>query len=174
MRKQFEGIVRPVRIGDLLAIRSILGEWLRDSDGRPLRGDVGHTLDAISDSIGAKDDRRYLVAELYEVVIGVMGLTGKGIDSALIHSSDKPVEFVHAYVASNQRGTGAGAALADALEELARHDGYTRLIIVSGSRNRETGYPFWNKRYGEPIKIFEDFYGPGVEKVVWSKFLDSL
>lgn len=107
------------------------------------------------------------MAERDNQVIGVAGLATTGIDPELGKGPGRKAELVSAYVTNSARGSGAGRALAERVERAAADLGYDELIIVSGSRNREAGYPFWNKRYGKPLRVDEDYFGPGAERVVW-------
>ncbi len=175
MNEKFSATIRPVREDDLDSIKLILEEWMRDEQsGERLADDISHTLADMAASIAGDTRREYVVAQLPDgSVIGVMGMADEGIDPTLFAPSDKPVELLSAYVERSHRGTGVGRALADELEAMATDLGYTRLIVVSGSRNRETGYAFWNKRYGKPARYDEDFYGEGQERVVWTKELST-
>ena len=71
------------------------------------------------------------------------------------------------YVRPERRGAGAGSAMLRELELFARMNGFASLLVVSGSRNRDTGYPFWRRQYGEPVRWDADYFGPGQERVVW-------
>jgi hypothetical protein len=99
-----------------------------------------------------------------------MGLATIDIDP-LLRLSVKSAEIVGAYVAHAQLGRGVGRALANAIEELVVQLGFEKLLIISGSRNRETGYNFWYKWYRKPIRFDEDYFGSGSERVVWCKAL---
>ncbi|HVQ43933.1 MAG TPA: GNAT family N-acetyltransferase [Candidatus Saccharimonadia bacterium] len=167
MNRDFDGVIRAVRNGDAAAIRPILDEWV-------LADDISAILEAVRRSAAGDSERQYLVAESGDgAVVGLMGLTGVGIDAALHWPSERPAELVNAYVAGTWRGRGVGRALAERLEQRAKDLGFTKLIVVSGSRNRESGYGFWNERFGEPIFLDRDFYGPGQEKIAWAKSLSD-
>ena len=150
---------------DLAVIGSIIDEW---------HGDASETLVSIENAISGETSWKYVVAEaLNGQVLGIMGLATSGVNTDLIDSSARTAELVSAYVTRAARGTGAGRALADELEKMATKLGYARLLIVSGSRNREYGYPFWRRRYGEPFRTDEDYFAPGAERVVWAKKLSK-
>lgn len=72
-----------------------------------------------------------------------------------------------AYVRRSHRGLGVGQSLLQGIEATAARMGFTILLVVSGSRNREGGYPFWRRRYGEPFRWDDDYFGAGQERVVW-------
>ncbi len=109
------------------------------------------------------------MAEVDGVVVGILGLASEGIDPALA-GEGRAAEFVSAYVEARHQGAGAGSELVDAVELEARRQGFGRLPVVSGSRNREA-YGFWTARYGAPIRRDEDYFGTGAERVVWQKTL---
>ena len=53
------------------------------------------------------------------------------------------------------------------VHQYAREMGFRTLLVVSGARNRERGYPFWRRRYGEPVRWDADYFAAGAERVVW-------
>jgi ribosomal protein S18 acetylase RimI-like enzyme len=150
------------------AVAQLLGSGMTDSE------EIDQAVTAIGDSANGSSPVRYFAAVSQDGrVCGVMGLTAKNIDPELFKPTDKPVEFVHAHVDPTDQGSGVGTAMADHLKKIVQHDGYTKVIIVSGSRNREFGYPFWQGRYGNPARFDKDFWGPDNERVVWAKDLGS-
>ena len=150
--------VRSARATDVPSIRGILREWVTDVDVR---------ISLIEDALaGSRPDCEFVVAEAGGI-IGVAGLQSSNIDAALASPDERAVEVITAYVRHAHRGTGVGRALLDALENRSRELGFTVLLVVSGSRNRESGYPFWRRRYGEPMRWDDDYFGPGEERVVW-------
>jgi GNAT superfamily N-acetyltransferase len=154
--------VRAVEPADLPAVRKILAHWIDH--------DLEERLDEIGLTIGSGDaSHGYVVAVEGGEVVGVAGFNSKRIDPALATADDNPVELVGAYVSPCRRGTGAGRALATAVEERVAALGYQTLVVVSGSRNREFGYPFWHRRYGEPARWDDDHFGVGAERVVWRR-----
>lgn len=163
--------ISPPNAVDIDGIKEILTYWKRDIHGVPLVDDIKQSIAWVTASIDGDNRHSFLVAKDGDIVVGVMGLTAINIDKALYESTDKPVEFDTAYVANAYRGQGIGGRLADHLEQLAIERGYTKLIVVSGSRSR-TGYPFWTKRYGDAM-INENYFGHGQERVVWRKVLQA-
>jgi len=169
----FDGIVRSVELRDLEQIQPILELWVRDRlTGTPLPDEVNSTLDAIASSIKGVRRRAYLVAQNTEgQVVGVMGLAEPNETMRRFATTPHPVEFINAYVDSQERGRGAGRALAQELEQIARDAGYTEVLVNSGPRYRDSGWPFWTKLYGEPVAIQKELYGPGGDAPVWRKSL---
>ena len=145
---------------------------MRNPDTGELQVDsVDRSLAGLEAAFDPEPDRWFVVAERDGRVIGVTGLQSSGIDPALYTALDKPVELVRVYVTRTELGTGVGRALADHMEDMARSMGFTKLIVESGARNREFGYRFWTKRYGAMVLFEPDVYGPGYERVAWTKSL---
>jgi putative acetyltransferase len=162
-------VVRPVLQGDLPAVQAILERWLIDpGSGRVMNEEIEQRVATLQAAIDGHPSRRFFVAvDQGEAVLGVAGLQGDGIDADLFSAGERPIEVVAAYVHPAVKGNGLGRALLQVLENAARGDGFTTLLVVSGSRNREDGYPFWRRRYGEPVHVDADHFGPGQERVVW-------
>ncbi|HUQ39531.1 MAG TPA: GNAT family N-acetyltransferase [Acidimicrobiales bacterium] len=162
MRTQPRLVVRDMRSDDVDAVVAILRSWVQ----APWMEEAFPALRASAEAV---TDQRFVVAESVPdgAVVGVMGLMWGDIDPELLDGTEATAELVRAYVADPTRGTGVGTALADHLEGVAREMGFTRLVIESGSIHRETGYPFWRRRYGEPFLVSPDHWGPGVERVAW-------
>jgi GNAT superfamily N-acetyltransferase len=92
-------------------------------------------------------------------------------DMLLHTSTDRPVEFLNAYVDPERRNKGIGRALAGRLEEIALQAGHTEIIVNSGPRYKDSGWIFWTRLYGEPITTQKDYYGPGADAKIWRKLL---
>lgn len=117
-------------------------------------------------------DRNYMVAETLDgKVTGVMGLAPIGKGLRQYGETERPVEVVNAFVTDSERGRGAGRALLSRLEELAAQQGFTELVVTSGPRYKEKGWPFWTKVFGPAIAIVKDAFGPGNDAPVWRKQL---
>ena len=94
------------------------------------------------------------------------GLQADDIAPDLMTAEERPIEAVMVHVSPRHRRRGVGPALLAAIERAARDAGYTTLLVVSGSRNRD-GYPFWLERYGEPSRCDKNYFGLGEERTVW-------
>ena len=160
--------VRSAGHADLAAIRSIVEEWLLDpAEHEPLVAEIDRHVQDIATAL--REERpccEFLVAER-NGVIGVCGLRWAGIAPELVQAGDAAAEVVSAYVRHVALGQGVGRALLDEVERRARQHGFRTLLVVSGSRSRVHGYPFWQKRYGDPVRWDEDYFGPGAERAVW-------
>ena len=156
MSSSFQGLIRPARPDDAEALRRILEHW------------VGAETDETLSRVLATGTEVHVVAVEDDAVVGVMGLEFEGIRPPLFGPDDRPASLISAYVDNDRRCRGIGSALADHLESVALSRGCTRLVVVSGPRSREVGYPFWTSRYGDIAYYDPDAFGPGVECVAWS------
>ena len=63
-----------------------------------------------------------------------------------------------------------GTALINTAQDLARSKGKKEILLESGPRNIQTGYPFYDNQPGfNRAGVIRDFYGPGLDTVVWQK-----
>jgi GNAT superfamily N-acetyltransferase len=162
-------LIRALTAPDVPAVRQIIEEWLTDPEsGILLASEVAHRVGLIQEAVATLVEPWYFVAEDPEdAILGVIGLKADHIATELYSRSETPVEIVTAYVRRASRGEGVGRALTETVEQVARQRGFSTLLVVSGSRNRESGYPFWQARYGDPMRVDQDYFGPGAERVVW-------
>lgn len=107
------------------------------------------------------------------VVVGVAGLGGLWLDEDLTRGLERPAEIFSVYVARPWLGRGVGTALVNDVEARACRLGYTDLLAVSGARHRAIGYPFWNRRYGDAMRIDPGYWGEGSERIVWRHRLEG-
>lgn len=103
-----------------------------------------------------------------------MGLQVPGETMRAFASSANPAEIINAYVSASQRGRGIGSALLRGMEQTAKDEGYSELIVNSGPRYQLSGWPFWQRMYGEPVALAEDYYGPRFHAAVWRKSLKEV
>jgi GNAT superfamily N-acetyltransferase len=151
-------VIRPVEPDDAAALRRILRHWLPDDSED---GTLSRVLSTQSDEI-------HVVAVLNGHVAGVMGLEFDNIRPPLFGPGEQPASLISAYIDPHRRGEGIGSALATWLEAIAVARGCSRLVVVSGARSRDVGYPFWIGRYGDVAYFDADAFGPGIECVAWT------
>lgn len=127
-------------------------------------------------SLDENSGKHMFVAQTREgSVVGMMGLSEKPKEPLLpFAKTDGPCELIVAYVHPNhQGGQGVGTALINANQNLARSLGKKEILLESGPRHRDTGYPFYDKQPGfQRAGIIKDFYGEGADTVVWQKTFD--
>lgn len=165
--------IRPPQLGDGETLRPILETWIRDGETGQIIGDeVDGVVAAVEIAASGDADRKYFIAEnAGGKVLGMVGVTAPDEHMAVFARTDRPVELVNAYVDRTARGTGVGTALIDAVESDASASGYTEVVLNSGPRYAETAHGFYTKRYGEPVAVSRDHYGPGRHAPVWRKEL---
>lgn len=162
-------------MGDLPDLEKILALWIKDRDtGKALPDEVRGVLEAVEASVNGTNSRTYMIATTNKgQVLGMMGMVEPDAEMRVHARTARPVELINAYVDPQQRGTGAGKLLAQQLEALAIARSYTELVVNSGPRYSDTGWPFWIRRFGQPLTIMKDFYGPGGDTPFWSKILST-
>ncbi|MEK9171437.1 MAG: GNAT family N-acetyltransferase [Patescibacteria group bacterium] len=171
----FHGIVRPLKDGDLEAIRPILETWVRDSGtGQILPEEVEEDLEFMRKSVRAENSRSYLVAEdtNNRTVIGVVGFMPPSDRMKEFAVTFNPAELVNAYVAKeNRAGQGVGSALVRGIEMTAKAKGHTEIVLNSGPRYQKTAWGFYDQLPGfQRVGIAEKLYGDR-NAPVWRKLL---
>ena len=164
---------RGVEQEDIPQIRKILSEWIKDPlTGEILIGEIDEVLLKISDSVSAPGDREYIVAEDESGnILGLMGLREPEDALLKLATTANPIELVNAYVSSDKKGQGIGKLLLEKIQEIAKNNGHTEIILNSGPRYRESAWSFYDKQFGNRIGELKDYYGPGLSAPVWHKVL---
>lgn len=170
---EFMGTVREAQPGDAEQLRPILETWIRDPEtGQIIEEEVSSVVEAVTASTEGQTDTLFLVAEDAEDrIIGMMGLRAPSAEMQAFTTTENPAELINAYVDIEERGSGAGRALLQKAEITAKANGHTELIVNSGPRYEQSGWPFWTKTFGDPVAIQRDLYGPGRDAPVWRKEL---
>jgi GNAT superfamily N-acetyltransferase len=157
----------------------LLRPALESAVRHPLTGEVftdeieGYlqAVDTVRQGLG---DKYYAIAQTSGgLTVGMMGLERPGPEVAAFATTDNPIELVNAYVLKSSRDAGVGRALVRHLEDKARADGHTELLLNSGPRYQRSGWPFWRKMYGEPVGSLPDYYGAGFDAMVWRTSLEA-
>ena len=173
----FSGIVRLLESKDLVDLKPVLEEWIKDRDtGNPLPTEVEKNLQVMSASIGGGTDYTYFVATQVDgKAIGVIGMRPPEEKMMALDflKTDKPVELINAYVSSFHRaGKGVGSSLVRKLEGEAIQRGFTEVVLNSGPRYKATGWGFYDKQPGyNRVGVAISYYGPGGDAPVWKKSL---
>lgn len=193
---QFDGTIRLLTLEDVDALRPILEQWIRTVDKTtPRMEDIDKTQESMRATVRGENTRKYRVAEYDGKVIGVMGYKipdpddpNDGQKMLAFKESKNPVEFINAYVDESHRaGKGVGKALFTALENLAREQGFSEILVNSGPNFEKSGWEFWDSIMGpkkrDPIfdkgtiinhvGFAKDMYGPGRDAPVWRKTFGS-
>lgn len=172
--QKFAGEIRPVGMQDITAIQHILRQWvIVPGTTEVIESEVEEVLAYIKGSIGGTNTRKYIVAQSPSgEVVGFAGTDLPETDMLEYKTSDNPLELINLYVDTNNRtGKGVGSALYNAIKNNARNNGYTQLMLNSGPRYRESGWPFYMRIIGEPVGELKDKYGTNLHAPVWSENL---
>jgi L-amino acid N-acyltransferase YncA len=166
-------LVRKISLEDLDSIKLILEFWIKNPGTQEtIHSEVDGVIESIKDSLSGNGDKKFYVAvDTKGNVLGMMGYSEPSKDMAEYSQTDKPVEFINAYVDAESRGQGVGKLLAKHLENEAKLLGYKEIIVNSGPRYQETGWAFWTRIYESPIAVLKDYYGSGRDAPVWQKFI---
>lgn len=171
-REKFNGIVRPLQENDIPALKLISEYWLRDY-GRIAHDEVEGDMATLRESLKEGSNKKMFVAQTEDgKVIGMMGVNSQPKKELLpFAKTDKPCELIVAYVHHDYyKGQGVGSALLNTAQNLARTLGKKEILLESGPRHTHTGHPFYDKQPGfERVGKIKDFYGPGLDTVVWQK-----
>lgn len=171
-REKFRGTIRPFKEEDIPALRKISEHWLQD-DGVIAHDEVDGDMDTLMASLNPNSGKHMFVAEEVDGrVVGMMGLNVNPKEVLIpFAKTDKPSELIVAYVDPDYvKGRGVGTDLINTSQELAKRLGKKEILLESGPRHRDTGYPFYDKQPGfQRVDVIPDFYGPGLDTVVWQK-----
>ena len=172
--ERFKGNIRLLRKDDIPYLRPISEFWLRDGNvvaDEEVDGDMATCRRSLIPGSG----KTMFVAESPDgTVIGMMGLSDEPKDALKPFAQlNNPCEIIVAYVhPDHMMGKGAGTALMNKVLESARTKGKTEILVESGPRHIETGYPFYDKQPGfEKVGKIPNFYGDGQDTQVWRKTL---
>ncbi len=152
--------IRETSSDDIESLRSLLQEWCDGSEmGQISQEEVNSEIVGIETSTKGESDWLYVVAEDETGrLLGIMGMckSNATIDAVLpSHEEKSAAELFSAFVSQSERGRGIGRLLVQHLESKAELDGYDEIVVASGPRFRETGWPFWQSFYGDPAKVIE-------------------
>lgn len=172
---KFSGYVRPLQASDIPHLKPILETWLRfpTITGELLTEEVRTTLEEIEKSLRHENKKQFFVAQSPDgSVSGMMGIQPPDLAMRTFARTTHPAEIINAYVHFDERqGKGVGSALVSAVEDESRKQGFEELLLNSGPRYKETGWPFWKKTFGEPVGVLKNHYGPTNDAPVWRKVL---
>lgn len=170
--RKSEVLVRPLQEDDIPALKVISEYWLR-TDGVIAYDEVEGDMDTLRQSLDSDSGKTMFVAETKDgQVVGMMGLSANPKKDLLpFAKTDNPSELIVAYVHPEHRGgKGVGTALLDAAQDLAIKLDKKEILLESGPRHRDTAYAFYDNQPGfNRAGIIKDFYGEGLDTVVWQK-----
>jgi len=171
-REMFNGTIRSLQEGDIPALKQISEHWLQDF-GVIAHDEVEGDMQTLRESLEENSDKKMFVAQTPDgKVVGMMGVKLHPKEELLrFAKTDNPSELIVAYVHPDYRkGQGVGTALIAASQDFARSEGKKEILLESGPRHAESGYPFYDRQPGfQRVGKIDDFYGPGLDTVVWQR-----
>lgn len=177
-RRPFEGYVRELRHSDFRQLLNILSTWVRDRNTKQVLFDeIDDDLKVMEESLDfGGNGHKFFVAVSSDLSGSVLGVVGyRKPDTRMIPytTTKNAIELINCYVSIDDRkGRGVGTKLVERVEEDARENGYTEIILNSGPRYEKTGWGFYDKLSGyERIAVAKNYYGEGGDAVVWRKEL---
>lgn len=160
--ERFNVTVRPLTEKDIPSLKPISEHWLQD-DGVIANDEVEGDMETLRQSLTEESPNNMFVAETPEGrVIGMMGVNLEPKEALLrFAQTDRPSELIVAYVHPDYtKRQGVGTALINHSQMFARNKGKKEILLESGPRHRETGYPFYDKQPGfKRVGKIPDFYG---------------
>ncbi len=154
--------VREARAGDLAAIRAIYNEGIAD---RVATLDLDPKTDAeIADWFAVRSDGHYavVVATRDDDIVGWASLNPYSHRCAYANVADLSI-----YVARAARGTGVGTVLLNAVENLARRNGFHKIVLFALAFNA-AGQRLYRKAGYREVGVFRE------QGVLEGRFVDVI
>ena len=123
---------------DLEMVRKILLQWTEKSE-------ADKYIDRIKKEIGGTTEfnMHFWVAKNNGKAIGVVGLADPLPKVLPLAKTKNPGELKILYLYKKEQGKGIGKFLVDFVEEQAKKQGYSELLVRSAERYRDTAYGFY-------------------------------
>lgn len=83
------------------------------------------------------------------------------------------VEITDVILENTPQALMGGQKLPSQLEDLARKQGFTELLVTSGPNANPTAIEFWNRVFGKPVATEDDYYGPNYAALIWRKQIND-
>ncbi|WP_339320083.1 GNAT family N-acetyltransferase [Paenibacillus sp. FSL R10-2734] len=114
----------------------------------------------------ANSDTYFLIAKMDETVVGTIsyGPCGEAIQICAEHQLDHLGELGSLYVLPSYQDQGIGSALIKELMIFLKEKGIEQFCLDSGYKRAQAR---WQRKFGEPYKVVEDYWGPDSVHMVW-------
>lgn len=112
------------------------------------------------------DARTFIMAKLHGEIVGIaeFGPVNEIIESCGDETLNRLQEVGTVFVLPKYHRLGFGTKLMNAISERLVEIGETEFCIDSGYK---TAIPIWTHKYGEPVYLLKDYWGPGGDHMVW-------
>ncbi|MRN57270.1 GNAT family N-acetyltransferase [Paenibacillus monticola] len=111
-------------------------------------------------------DTYFLLAKINEVVVGTISYRPCGEDIRICTENelDDVGELGSLYVLPSYQSQGVGSSLIKGMLASLKKQGVDRFCLDSGYKRAQER---WLRKFGEPYKTVEDYWGPGSIHMVW-------
>jgi N-acetylglutamate synthase-like GNAT family acetyltransferase len=132
--------IRKPEINDSGDIREILSQWTEPEE-------VNSYVERINNEINGKTEfnMEFWIIEINKKLAGVIGLSEPLPKVLPLAKTQKPAEIKILYIKDIYRGQNLGRMLVDFIEDEARRQGYSELIVRSAAKYKETAFGFYKK-----------------------------
>ena len=157
-------MIRDIQEKDLTDIKEIYSLYYQDEK------DLDHFVNRVKEVLTKADsaiqsDLRYLVAEIDNKVVGVIGFRKPPEKLLSFTKTSKPVELYSLFVKERQKGV--GRPLVDLMVRNAKESGYTEIVVYSSEKWKDS-WVFYDKLGFTRVGTL-DVGGNGQ---VWTKILN--
>ncbi|WP_058300789.1 GNAT family N-acetyltransferase [Gorillibacterium timonense] len=136
-------------------------------DQSSIAGEIEGKKQLVRRSLDPDEDRvTFLVAKRGGEVVGTISFGPCGHETQVCtnHELDEVGELGSLYVRPSAQNQGIGSALIGELIALLKARGVERFCLDSGYWAAQKR---WRRKFGEPYKIVEGFWGPGSPHMIW-------
>jgi len=125
---------------DLYDVKKVLAQWADKEE-------VDKYIERIHKEIIGRNEynMQFWVTREGRKLAGVIGLSDPLPKVLFLAKTKKPAEIKILYVKDNYRGKGLGKKLVNFIENEAKKQGYSELIVRSSIRYKETAFGFYKK-----------------------------
>lgn len=108
----------------------------------------------------------FLIAKKDELVVGTIsyGPCGEDIIKCTKHQFESFGEVGSLYVSQKYQDQGLGSALIQAMMKHLIDQNITQFVLDSGYQHAQKK---WLKKFGEPFLVVEDYWGQGLNHMIW-------
>ena len=140
------------------------GLTLMDED---IQSEISNKKQMLSSALNDQNgDLRFLVAKAEDQVVGTIsyGPCGTDIISCTEGELSGVGELGSLYILPDFQNQGIGSALIHEMLKTLHDKGIEEFCLDSGYKRAQKR---WIRKFGEPYKVVNDYWGPGYEHMIW-------